>query len=69
MVVRIDLMSCQDERDASRSALMEDISRLERQREEAEERFSALETQAMALRQGMAEAESLARDAAAERDR
>ncbi|CAM9459477.1 unnamed protein product, partial [Ectocarpus sp. 8 AP-2014] len=58
-----------DERDASRTALLQDIDRLETQREEAENRVSALETQAMALRQGIGDAESLARDAAAERDR
>lgn len=58
-----------DERDASRSALLQDVTRLERQRGEAEERASTLEAQGATLRQGMAEAESLARDAAAERDR
>lgn len=64
-----DASARQDERAASRSALLEDISRLERQRGEAEERISSLETQASTLRRGMGEAEALARDAAAERDR
>lgn len=59
----------QDERDTARRALIEDVERLEKQREDAEERASALETEALALKKGMGDAEILARDAKAERDR
>lgn len=45
------------------------MARLEKQKEDAEERASTLETEALSLRQEVGDAEILARDAAAERDR
>lgn len=59
----------QDERDTARRALIEDVERLEKKREDAEERASALETEALALKKRMGDAEILARDAKAERDK
>ena len=52
----------QGERDAARRALEEDVSRLEKQR-------AGLETQMVALRRELREAEALATQASLERDR
>lgn len=48
---------------------MEDVERLEKQREDAEERASNLEGEALALKRGIGDAEILARDAKAEQAR
>lgn len=59
----------QDERDVSRKALLEDISRLEKQRREAEERASKLDNDAASLRKELAQALTLAREEESERER
>lgn len=59
----------QNEREAARRALEEDMSRLEKHREDAEKRAAGFETEMASLRKGLEEAEATARQAALERDR
>lgn len=65
----VSLRVGQDERDVSRKALLEDMSRLEQKRQEAEDRASKLDSDASLARQELAQALNLAREAESERER
>lgn len=59
----------QDEREISRHALQEDVSRLENERREAQERATSLAADVSAIRQELAEAVKRAKEAESEGER
>lgn len=65
----MDYLFVQDEREASRKSLVEDVLRLQGQRSEAEERCAKAENDVSLLRKDIADFSARARQMQDERDR